>query len=236
LIPRSWPGTSIGCQPSAGGDASTLARTAGGAITYDGSACGAATVNNTDAIVVTDASGTQTLKDAMNEAIRDWATNVGNTFYCIGSVAGPHPYPQMVRTFQSVIGREAKAQILAATGKLPAACVACVGGGSNAMGLFHEFIPHPEVRLVGVEAAGLGIHTGKHAASLGQGRVGVLHGSKSYVLMDADGQIQEAHSISAGLDYPGVGPEHAWLNDTGRAGYVTVTDEEAVAVRASPGN
>jgi len=174
-------------------------------------------------------SGTRTLKDAMNEAIRDWATNVRDTFYCIGSVAGPHPYPQMVRTFQAVIGREAKAQILAVEDRLPAACIACVGGGSNAMGLFYEFVPETEVQLIGVEAAGCGVETGKHAASLGYGQVGVLHGSKSYVLMNADGQIQEAHSISAGLDYPGVGPEHSYLKDTGRATYANVTDAEAVA-------
>ncbi len=173
-------------------------------------------------------SGTRTLKDAMNEAIRDWCTNVRDTFYCIGSVAGPHPYPLMVREFQRVIGEEARRQILAAEGRLPAACVACVGGGSNAMGLFYEFIPDEEVALIGVEAAGCGIETGKHAASLGEGEVGVLHGSKSYVLMDADGQIQEAHSISAGLDYPGVGPEHSYLKDIGRATYASVTDEEAV--------
>ncbi len=173
-------------------------------------------------------SGTATLKDAMNEAIRDWATNVGDTFYCIGSVAGPHPYPLMVRTFQSVIGRETIGQFRAAEGGLPAAVVACVGGGSNAMGIFHEFVPHGEVRLVGVEAAGDGIDTGRHAASLGCGAPGVLHGSKSYVLQTADGQIVEAHSLSAGLDYPGVGPEHSYLKDTGRAEYVSVTDAEAV--------
>ncbi len=174
-------------------------------------------------------SGTNTLKDAMNEAIRDWCTNVADTFYCIGSVAGPHPYPLMVRTFQSVIGREAKPQMLAATGELPAAIVACVGGGSNAMGIFHEFIPDKEVKLIGVEAAGCGLESGRHAATLNLGQVGVLHGSKSYVLMDADGQIQEAHSISAGLDYPGVGPEHSYLKDIGRAEYVAATDAEAVA-------
>jgi tryptophan synthase beta chain len=174
-------------------------------------------------------SGTRTLKDAMNEAIRDWCTNVATTFYCIGSVAGPHPYPQMVRDFQAVIGREARAQILEATGALPAACVACVGGGSNAMGLFHAFREDAEVRLIGVEAAGHGAATGKHALSIGQGRPGILHGSKSYVLADADGQIHEAHSVSAGLDYPGVGPEHAWLHETGRAEYVSATDREALA-------
>ncbi len=173
-------------------------------------------------------SGTRTLKDAMNEAIRDWATNVRDTFYCIGSVAGPHPYPKMVRTFQSVIGREAREQIIAAHGKLPDACVACVGGGSNAMGLFSGFVGDREVRLIGVEAAGCGVDTGKHAATLGHGRVGVLHGSKSYVLMDDNGQIQEAHSISAGLDYPGVGPEHSFLKESGRATYAAITDREAV--------
>ncbi len=173
-------------------------------------------------------SGTCTLKDAMNEAIRDWATNVRDTFYCIGSVAGPHPYPEMVRTFQQVIGREARRQILEIDGKLPAACVACVGGGSNAMGTFYEFMPDSDVKLIGVEAAGCGIDTGKHAASLGHGSVGVLHGSKSYVLMNQDGQIQEAHSVSAGLDYPGVGPEHSYLKDTGRATYESVTDAEAI--------
>lgn len=175
------------------------------------------------------ASGTATLKDAMNEAIRDWATNVRNTYYCIGSVAGPHPYPLMVRTFQSVIGREARAQILEKTGKLPAAVVACVGGGSNAMGIFSAFLEDRDVALIGVEAAGEGIASGRHAATLNAGRVGVLHGAKSYLLMNEDGQIQEAHSISAGLDYPGVGPEHSYLKDTGRATYVAVTDEEAVS-------
>ncbi|MFH0911289.1 MAG: tryptophan synthase subunit beta [Planctomycetota bacterium] len=173
-------------------------------------------------------SGTCTLKDAMNEAIRDWATNVRNTFYCIGSVAGPHPYPMMVRDFQSVIGREARAQILEIEGRLPAACVACVGGGSNAMGLFYAFIPDKDVKLVGVEAAGRGADTREHALSIGKGRPGVLHGSKSYLLSDPDGQILPAHSVSAGLDYPGVGPEHSYLHDTGRAEYVWATDEEAI--------
>jgi tryptophan synthase beta chain len=174
-------------------------------------------------------SGTRTLKDAMNEALRDWVTNVGDTFYLIGSVAGPHPYPWMVRDLQSVIGREARAQILAATGGLPDACVACVGGGSNAGGLFAPFVGDAGVRLVGVEAAGDGIATGRHAATLGAGRVGVLHGSKSYVLTHDDGQIAHAHSISAGLDYPGVGPEHAAWKDAGRAVYVSRTDDEALA-------
>src|SRR5687768_2241762 len=174
-------------------------------------------------------SGTRTLKDAMNEALRDWVTNVGDTFYLIGSVAGPHPYPWMVRDLQSVIGREARAQILAATKRLPDACVACVGGGSNAGGLFAPFVGDASVRLVGVEAAGDGIATGRHAATLGAGRVGVLHGSKSYVLVQPDGQIAHAHSISAGLDYPGVGPEHAAWKDAGRAIYLSRTDDEALA-------
>ncbi len=174
-------------------------------------------------------SGTRTLKDAMNEALRDWVTNVGDTFYLIGSVAGPHPYPWMVRDLQSVIGREARAQILAATGALPAACVACVGGGSNAGGLFAPFVGDAAVELIGVEAAGDGIATGRHAATLAAGRVGVLHGSKSYVLVDADGQIAHAHSISAGLDYPGVGPEHAAWKVSGRVRYVSRTDDEALA-------
>jgi tryptophan synthase beta chain len=173
-------------------------------------------------------SGTRTLKDAMNEALRDWVTNVGDTFYMIGSVAGPHPYPWMVRDLQSVIGREARAQTIAATGRLPDACVACVGGGSNAGGLFAPFVGDASVRLVGVEAAGEGIATGRHAATLTAGRVGVLHGSKSYVLSRPDGQIAEAHSISAGLDYPGVGPEHAAWKDSGRAVYVSRTDDEAL--------
>ena len=173
-------------------------------------------------------SGSRTLKDAMNEALRDWVTNVRTTYYLIGSTAGPHPYPGMVRDFQSVIGREAIRQFRKAAGALPSAVVACVGGGSNAMGIFHEFIPYAKVRLVGVEAAGLGLSTGKHGATLARGKVGVLHGSKSYVLQDDDGQILEAHSISAGLDYPGVGPEHAWLKDTGRAAYVSVTDAQAL--------
>jgi tryptophan synthase beta chain len=174
-------------------------------------------------------SGTRTLKDAMNEALRDWVTNVGDTFYLIGSVAGPHPYPWMVRDLQSVIGREARAQVISATGRLPDACVACVGGGSNAAGLFAPFVGDGNVRLVGVEAAGDGIATGRHAATLGAGRVGVLHGSKSYVLVRDDGQIAHAHSISAGLDYPGVGPEHAAWKDSGRAVYVSRTDDQALA-------
>lgn len=174
-------------------------------------------------------SGTATLKDAMNEALRYWVSHVRDTFYVIGTVAGPHPYPQMVRDFQSVIGLESKEQILAAEGRLPDVAVACIGGGSNAMGLFYPFINDTSVRLVGVEAAGLGVAIGKHAASITAGRVGVLHGNKTYLLQNDDGQIQHAHSISAGLDYPGVGPEHALLNDLGRAEYVSATDDEALA-------
>jgi tryptophan synthase beta chain len=174
-------------------------------------------------------SGSRTLKDAMNEALRDWVTNVRTTHYCIGSAAGPHPYPELVATLQSVIGEEARAQCLAQQGALPDAAIACVGGGSNAIGLFRGFLADAQVALVGVEAAGSGVTTGRHAATLGAGRVGVLHGSKSYVLCDDGGQIQEAHSISAGLDYPGVGPEHSWLKDSGRATYVSATDDEALA-------
>jgi tryptophan synthase beta chain len=174
-------------------------------------------------------SGTATLKDAMNEALRYWVTHVRETFYVIGTVAGPHPYPQMVRDFQSIIGHESKQQLMAAEGLLPDVAVACIGGGSNAMGLFYPFVNDPSVRLIGVEAAGLGVETGKHAASISAGRVGVLHGNKTYLLQDEDGQIQHAHSISAGLDYPGVGPEHALLKDLGRAEYVSVTDDEALA-------
>jgi len=177
--------------------------------------------------VVPVSSGTGTLKDAMNEAMRYWVEAVSDTFYIIGSVAGPHPYPMMVRDFQQVIGIEVKQQIQATAGRLPDTLIACVGGGSNAMGLFHPFI-EDAVELIGVEAAGKGIGSGKHAAALGAGSVGVLHGSKSYVLQDADGQIREAHSISAGLDYPGVGPEHAYLKETARARYVSVTDDEAL--------
>ncbi len=173
-------------------------------------------------------SGSRTLKDAMNEAIRDWVTNVQNTYYLIGSVGGMHPYPMIVRDFQAVIGRETREQILDATRRLPDAIVACVGGGSNAMGIFHAFIGDSSVELYGAEAAGLGIESGKHAATLTAGRVGVLHGARSYVLQDEDGQIIEAHSISAGLDYPGVGPEHSYLKDSGRASYSGVTDAEAL--------
>jgi tryptophan synthase beta chain len=173
-------------------------------------------------------SGSRTLKDAMNEALRDWVTQVENTHYIIGSVAGPHPYPALVRDFQSVIGREARAQCLDYAGRLPDAVVACVGGGSNAMGIFSGFIDDPSVRLVGVEAAGHGLETGRHGAALARGTPGVLHGSMSYVLQDADGQIQEAHSISAGLDYPGVGPELSYLRDTGRLELRQATDDEAL--------
>jgi len=174
-------------------------------------------------------SGSRTLKDALNEAMRDWVTNVDDTYYIIGTVAGPHPYPQMVRDFNSVIGREAREQILDQAGRLPDVILACVGGGSNAMGLFHPFLDDADVRIVGVEAAGDGIESGRHAAPLSAGRTGVLHGNRTYLMQDGDGQIGETHSISAGLDYPGVGPEHAWLKDTGRATYVAVTDTEALA-------
>ncbi len=173
-------------------------------------------------------SGTATLKDAMNDALRHWVTHVRDTFYVIGTVAGPHPYPELVRDFQSVIGRETRAQILSAEGRLPDAAVACIGGGSNAMGMFYPLIGDETVRLIGVEAAGLGVETGKHAASIGAGKVGVLHGNKTFLLQDAQGQIEHAHSISAGLDYPGVGPEHAHLHAIGRAEYVSVTDAEAL--------
>ena len=173
-------------------------------------------------------SGSRTLKDAINEAIRDWVTNVETSHYLLGSVVGPHPYPMMVRDFQSVIGKEARDQLLEAEGRLPEYAVACVGGGSNAMGLFHPFYADESVRLVGVEAAGAGVASGKHAATLSAGRPGVLHGSMSYLLQDSAGQVQEAHSISAGLDYPGVGPEHAFYRDSGRAEYVSVTDAEAL--------
>jgi tryptophan synthase beta chain len=173
-------------------------------------------------------SGTRTLKDATNEAIRDWVTNVGGTHYIIGSVVGPAPFPELVRDFQSVIGREAREQMLSRVGVLPEMVVACVGGGSNAMGIFHAFIPDEEVSLLGVEAAGEGLDSGRHAASLTAGEAGVLHGSLSYLLQDEDGQVAPAHSVSAGLDYPGVGPEHSFLKDTGRAVYRSVTDQEAL--------
>ena len=173
-------------------------------------------------------SGSETLKDALNEALRDWVTNVDDTHYIIGTVAGPHPYPTLVRDFQSVIGREARAQCLQAAGRLPDVLVACVGGGSNAIGLFHPFIDDLDVRMVGVEAAGLGLETGRHAAPLNDGAVGVLHGNRTYLMQDDDGQILPTHSISAGLDYPGVGPEHSYLKDTGRAHYDSVTDDAAL--------
>jgi len=181
------------------------------------------------ATVIPVTSGSATLKDALNEAMRDWVTNVKDTFYIIGTVAGPDPYPRMVRDFNAVVGREARAQMLAEYGRLPDAITACVGGGSNAIGLFHAFLNDREVRIVGAEAAGDGIATGRHASSLSAGRIGVLHGNRTYVICDDDGQITETHSISAGLDYPGVGPEHAFLKDTGRAEYVGVTDAEALS-------
>jgi tryptophan synthase beta chain len=180
------------------------------------------------ATVVPVTSGSRTLKDALNEALRDWVTNVDNTFYIIGTVAGPHPYPAMVRDFQAIIGRESREQMLEQTGRLPDVLLACVGGGSNAIGLFHPFIDDPAVRMIGVEAAGDGIETGRHSAPLSAGRPGVLHGNRTYLMEDADGEIIETHSISAGLDYPGVGPEHAWLKDSGRAEYVAITDDEAM--------
>ncbi len=173
-------------------------------------------------------SGTQTLKDAMNEAMRDWITNVRNTFYIIGSVAGPHPYPMIVRDFQSIIGKETKKQIIEEEGRFPDLLIACVGGGSNAMGLFYPFIEENNVKMIGVEAAGEGLDTGKHSASISKGRVGVLHGSKTYLLQDQNGQVSGAHSIAAGLDYPGVGPEHSYLNDSGKVSYDSVTDREAI--------
>ncbi len=174
-------------------------------------------------------SGSKTLKDALNEAMRDWVTNIADTFYVIGTVAGPHPYPMMVRDFQKIIGEECLTQMPELAGRQPDAVIACVGGGSNAMGIFYSYIPRQEVRLIGVEAAGHGLATGRHAASLTAGRPGVLHGNRTYLLQDANGQIIETHSVSAGLDYPGVGPEHAWLKDSGRAEYVTITDDEALA-------
>ena len=173
-------------------------------------------------------SGSKTLKDALNEAMRDWVTNIGNTFYIIGTVAGPHPYPMMVRDFQAVIGEECKTQMPELAGRQPDAVIACVGGGSNAMGIFYPYIPVAGVKLIGVEAAGHGLESGKHSASLTAGRSGVLHGNRTYLLQDENGQVIETHSISAGLDYPGVGPEHAWLKDSARAEYVTITDAEAL--------
>ena len=186
-------------------------------------------MNLLGATVVPVESGSRTLKDALNEAMRDWVTNVDTTFYIIGTVAGPHPYPLLVRDFQSIIGRECITQMPEAAGRQPDIVIACVGGGSNAMGIFHAYVPDPNVTLIGVEAAGEGIETGRHAASLVAGRPGVLHGNRTYLLQDANGQIIETHSISAGLDYPGVGPEHAWLKDSGRAQYVSITDDEALA-------
>jgi tryptophan synthase beta chain len=180
------------------------------------------------ATVVPVESGSKTLKDALNEAMRDWVTNVETTFYIIGTVAGPHPYPMMVRDFNSVVGKECLTQVPELVGRHPDAVIACVGGGSNAMGIFHAYIPHEGVKLIGVEAGGLGLETGKHAASLSAGSPGVLHGNRTYLMQDENGQIRDTHSISAGLDYPGVGPEHAWLKDSGRATYVSVKDEEAL--------
>jgi tryptophan synthase beta chain len=174
-------------------------------------------------------SGSKTLKDAMNEALRDWVTNVSDTFYCIGTVAGPHPYPAMVRDFQSVIGRETREQMMEREGRLPDSLIACIGGGSNAIGLFHPFLDDKDVEIYGVEAAGHGVSSGLHAASLTGGRPGVLHGNRTYLLMNEDGQITDAHSISAGLDYPGIGPEHSWLHDVGRVKYISATDQEALA-------
>ncbi len=178
--------------------------------------------------VVPVTGGTATLKDAMNDALRDWVTNVDSTFYIIGTAAGPHPYPELVRDFQSVIGTEAKEQMKEMEGRLPDVIMACIGGGSNAIGLFHPFLDDKDVEIIGVEAAGLGVDSGKHAASLTGGRAGVLHGNRTYLLQDDDGQILDAHSISAGLDYPGIGPEHAWLHETGRVTYVSATDKEAL--------
>ncbi len=185
-------------------------------------------MNMLGAKVVPVLSGARTLKDAMNEALRDWVTNVENTFYCIGTVAGPHPYPAMVRDFQCIIGEETRTQMLAAEGRLPDSLFACIGGGSNAMGLFHPFLDDRQIEIYGVEAAGYGLDK-KHAASLAGGKPGVLHGNRTYLLMDDDGQIEEGHSISAGLDYPGIGPEHAWLKETGRVTYLSATDDEALA-------
>jgi tryptophan synthase beta chain len=173
-------------------------------------------------------SGSKTLKDALNEAMRDWVTNVESTFYIIGTVAGPHPYPMMVRDFNSVVGKECVVQMPEMIGRQPDAVIACVGGGSNAMGIFYDYIPHEKTRLIGVEAGGDGVETGRHAAPLSAGTPGILHGNRTYLMQDEDGQIIETHSVSAGLDYPGVGPEHAWLKDSGRAEYVAATDDEAL--------
>src|SRR5690242_8657912 len=185
-------------------------------------------MNMLGAKVIPVQSGAKTLKDAMNEALRDWVTNVESTFYCIGTIPGPHPYPRMVRDFQSIIGRETREQLQAAEGRLPDSLIACIGGGSNAMGLFHPFLDDKDIEIYGVEAAGHGLETGMHAASIAGGRPGVLHGNRTYLLMNEDGQINEAHSISAGLDYPGIGPEHSWLNDVGRVTFLSATDDEAL--------
>jgi tryptophan synthase beta chain len=189
-------------------------------------------MNMLGAKVVPVVSGSKTLKDAVNEALRDWVTNVESTFYCLGTVTGPHPYPMMVRDFQSIIGRETREQMQAAEGRLPDSLIACIGGGSNAMGLFHPFLDERQIEVYGVEAAGNGLDTGMHAASIAGGRPGVLHGNRTYLLMNDDGQINEAHSISAGLDYPGIGPEHAWLKDVGRVTFLSATDDEALAAFA----
>jgi len=199
-----------------------------GAVDVERQAPNVARMNMLGAEVRPVKSGAATLKDAMNEALRDWVATCETTFYCIGTVAGPHPYPAMVRDFQCVIGEETRAQMMEAEGRLPDTLVACIGGGSNAMGLFHPFLDDPGVRIVGVEAAGHGIETGQHAASLTGGRPGILHGNLTYLLQDAEGQINEAHSISAGLDYPGIGPEHSWLKEMGRVEYVSATDDEAL--------
>jgi len=200
-----------------------------GAVDVDRQAPNVVRMNMLGAEVRAVTAGSATLKDAMNEALRDWVATCENTFYCIGTVAGPHPYPAMVRDFQCVIGNETRVQMMKAEGRLPDTLVACIGGGSNAMGLFHPFLDDKGVRLVGVEAGGKGVETGEHAASLTGGRPGVLHGNRTYLLQDKEGQITEAHSISAGLDYPGIGPEHAWLKETGRIEYVSATDNEALA-------
>jgi tryptophan synthase beta chain len=199
-----------------------------GALDVDRQAPNVARMNMLGAEVRPVKAGAATLKDAMNEALRDWVATCETTFYCIGTVAGPHPYPAMVRDFQCVIGDETRTQMMEAEGRLPDTLVACIGGGSNAMGLFHPFLDDPGVRIIGVEAAGHGLSTGQHAASLTGGRPGVLHGNLTYLLQDGEGQITEAHSISAGLDYPGIGPEHSWLKENGRVEYVSATDDEAV--------
>ena len=200
-----------------------------GAVDVDRQAPNVVRMNMLGAEIRPVTAGSGTLKDAMNEALRDWVATCENTFYCIGTVAGPHPYPAMVRDFQCVIGNETRVQMMKAEGRLPDTLVACIGGGSNAMGLFHPFLDDKGVRLVGVEAGGKGVETGEHAASLTGGRPGVLHGNRTYLLQDSEGQITEAHSISAGLDYPGIGPEHSWLKEMGRIEYVSATDNEALA-------